>query len=79
MSAAGDASRFAAVGLPGEVLRIVEEVTELADSFVLSLLCEKVECAELIKVLELLPGSLVIAGRIGVQGLTGRGTRLGRR
>jgi hypothetical protein len=78
MSITGDATRFVAVGLPGEVLRIVEDATELAESFVFSLLCEKVECTELIRVLELLPGSLLIVGRIGVEGLTGRGTRLGR-
>jgi hypothetical protein len=81
MSITGDTTGLAVVGLPGEVLRIVEEVTELADSFVLSLLCEKVECTELIRVLELLPGSLFIVGRIciGVDGLMGRGTRLVRR
>lgn len=78
-SITGDAKGLAVVGLLGDVLRIVEEVTELVDSFVLSLLCEKVEWAELISVLELLPGSLLIAGRIGVEGLMGRGTRLVRR
>jgi hypothetical protein len=67
------------VGLLGDVLRIVDEVTELADSFDLSLLCENVEWMELTSVLELLPGSLFIAGRIGVEGLMGRGTRLVRR
>jgi hypothetical protein len=78
MPIAGETTGFAVVGLPGEILRIVEEVTELADSFVRSLLCENVECTELelTRVLELLPGSLGIAGRIGVDGLLGIGTRL---
>jgi hypothetical protein len=75
----GDATGLAVVGLPGDVLRMVDEATELADSFVLSLLCEKVEWTELISVLELLPGSRFIAGRIGVEGRMGRGTRLVRR
>jgi hypothetical protein len=71
MPTTGETTGFAVVGLPGEILRIVEEVTELAESFVRSLLCENVECAELTRVLELLPGSLGIAGRIGVDGLMG--------
>jgi len=79
MSVTFDATGLTVVGLPGESLRIVEEVTEFADSLVASLLCEKTECTELISVLELLPGSLFIAGRIGVDGLLGIGTRLGRR
>ena len=80
MPITGETTGFAVVGLPGEILRIVEEVTELADSFVRSLLCENVECTELelTRVLELLPESLDIAGRIGVDGLMGRGTRLER-
>ena len=78
MPITGDATRFVAVGLPGEALRIVEDATELAESFVFSLLCEKVECTELVRVLELLAGSLLIVGRIGVEGLVGRGNPLGR-
>ncbi len=76
MPTIGETTGFAVVGLPGEILRIVEEVTELADSFVRSLLCENIECTELTNVLELLPRSLGIAGRIGVDGLMGSGTRL---
>jgi len=70
----------AGVGLPGEALLIVlDELTELKESFVLALACEKMECVELTSVLELLPGSLFMAGRIGVDGLMGSGKPLVRR
>jgi hypothetical protein len=66
-------------GLSGDMLRTVKESTELADSLLRTLAREKVECMELTSVLDELPGSLFIAGRIGVEGLTGSGTRLARR
>lgn len=71
---------YTGVGLPGEALLIVlEELTELEESFVLALACEKMECVELTSVLELLPGSRLMAGRIGVAGLVGSGKPLVRR
>jgi len=66
-------------GLSGDMLRTVKESTELADSLLRTLAREKVECMELTSVLDELPGSLFITGRIGVEGLTGSGTRLARR
>jgi hypothetical protein len=66
-------------GLPGDILLAVKESTELTDSLLLKLARENIECIELTSVLDELPGSLFIAGRIGVEGLTGRGTRLARR
>jgi len=82
----GQASRFnsaglrglAVVGLLGETLLFVlDELTEVNDS--LGLAREKIECVELTSVLELLPGSLLKAGRIGVEGLIGSGKPLVRR
>jgi len=68
------------VGLGGDLLRIVAESTELAESFVLILARENVEWTELTSVLELLPGSRgVMAGRIGVDGRIGSGKLLARR
>ena len=66
-------------GLSGDMLLTVKESTELADSLLRTLAREKVECMELTSVLDELPGSLFKAGRIGVEGLTGSGTRLARR
>lgn len=78
ISTSTGARGFAVVGLLGEtLLTVLEELTELSDS--LGLAREKIECVELISVLELLPGSLLRAGRIGVEGLIGSGKPLVRR
>lgn len=74
----GEEGGFAVVGLSGDELLRVLESTELYDSLVCTLLWEKVECTELTRVLELLPGSLLYAGRIGVEGRIGTGSPLGR-
>lgn len=80
ISSLTDSRGFAVVGLGGDALRIVPvELIELKDSFILGLAREKVECDELTSVLELLPGSLLRAGRIGVEGLIGSGKPLVRR
>lgn len=79
-SAFADCRDFAGVGLPGEaLLTVIEELTELEESFVFVLACENMECVELTSVLELLPGSLFMAGRMGVEGLIGSGKPLVRR
>ena len=67
------------VGLSGGELLIVSSSIELNDSFVFRLDRENVEWTEPTSVLELLPGSLLYVGLIGVDGLTGSGTRLVRR
>jgi len=74
----GEEGGFAVVGLSGDELLMVVSSTELNDSLVWRLLRENVECAELTRVLELLPGSLLYAGRIGVDGRLGTGSPLGR-
>jgi hypothetical protein len=72
----GEIGAFSLVGLSGDTLLKVPELTLLVDSFVFTEALEKTECIELTNVLELLPGSLPKAGLMGVDGLTGRGTRL---
>lgn len=79
VSTVGDDGALAVTGLPGDVLRMVSESTELADLLLSTLARENVECTELTSVLEVLPGSRFMIGRIGVDGLTGSGTLLGRR
>jgi len=71
---------IAVVGLQGDtLLTVLDELTELEESSVLGLTREKIECVELTSVLELLPGSRLRAGRMGVEGLTGSGKQLVRR
>lgn len=66
------------VGLSGDELLIVAELAGLTKSFIVVPALEKIECTELVNVLELLLGSLLYDGLIGVDGLMGSGTRLGR-
>ena len=67
------------LGLCGDAPSALKVSVELNDSLVFWLLREKVEDIELVRVLELLPGSRVMGDRIGVEGLEGRGNKLGRR
>jgi hypothetical protein len=75
MSGVGD-DGFIVLGLFGDALLPLRVSTELNDSWVSSLARENVECIELTSVLELLPGSRVQGGRIGVEGLDGTGRKL---
>jgi hypothetical protein len=64
---------FTVLRLPGDVLLPLNVSVELNDSLVLRLACENVEWTEPLRVLELLPGSRLEGGRIGVEGLEGIG------
>jgi hypothetical protein len=66
-------------GLFGDPLLVSKDSVELKDSLVFIVVCENVEEIELVRVLGLLSGSRTLSGRIGVDGLEGRGSKLGRR
>ena len=66
-------------GLFGDPLRGSKDSVELNDSLVFIVVRENIDEIELVRVLGLLSGSRVLSGRIGVDGLEGRGSKLGRR